>query len=557
MNATRVLFVMLFGLLALNPAPGVADDILYLEQGWGREDRETMYHIPQGSLIMPFAWFQALEQADSEALVRDDKFIASFGYLPEAKNASNPDALPVGFAKAPFGPGNKELWIGMTCAACHTGQVTYKGKTVRVDGGTTLADILGFQSALVASLKATVRQPAKFQRFALRVLGADHKPEQSRQLAALLRKHFHEMARWEATSQQAHPGGPGVWDALGVLLNTVTGSAPGTPDNYRVPQTPVSYPSIWETNQYNRLLWNASVENVTLRQVGEVIIVFGRAKAVVEPSGKMTFDSSADLKELQRVYEFTSVLTPPEWPENVLGKIDRNLAKRGAEVYRQQNCASCHPLRPYPTVQAKPGGRKLIKVTATPIREVDTDSFYAEYFVQRTSVPGPLLPMFKGTIFEGERQVPAAIQFLATLTQITEAGIEKAAKTPQERESLLGGRPLPQLPKTKDELNELIKGLLVYKATPLAGIWATAPYLHNGSVPNLYELLLPPEKRTKTFYLGDREFDPKHIGYRTAEFEGGYMYDTSLPGYSNRGHTYGTTIGDEDRWALVEFLKTL
>jgi hypothetical protein len=59
------------------------------------------------------------------------------------------------------------------------------------------------------------------------------------------------------------------------------------------------------------------------------------------------------------------------------------------------------------------------------------------------------------------------------------------------------------------------------------------------------------------FHIGDREFDPKNVGYRSGPFEGGYKYDTRLPGYSNRGHTYGTTLTDEDRWALVEFLKTL
>src|SRR5262249_35257472 len=153
---------------------------------------------------------------------------------------------------------------------------------------------------------------------------------------------------------------------LGILLNAINGTAPGIPDNYRVPQTPVSYPSIWDTNRYDRLLWNASVESVTLRQVGEVIIVFGRAKAHVAPDGKMTFESSADLKTLQKVYDYTARLAPPKWPENVLGKIDRDLAKRGAEIYKQ-DCAKCHPLAPYPTVEAKPGGRKLIKVTATPL----------------------------------------------------------------------------------------------------------------------------------------------------------------------------------------------
>ena len=210
------------------------------------------------------------------------------------------------------------------------------------------------------------------------------------------------------------------------------------------------------------------------------------------------------------------------------GKIDQPLKRNLAQkIYKQQDCAKCHPLSPYPTVEAKPGGRKLIKVTATPLKDVGTDPLYAEYFVKRTSVPGPLIPMFKGTMFEGKEQVPAAIQFLATLTAITSADLDRAAKTPEDRQRLLGDRPLPTLPKTPAELDQLVNGLLVYKATPLAGVWATAPYLHNGSVPSLYELLLPPEERAKSFYLGDREFDPKKAGYKTDAFEGGYKYDTA------------------------------
>jgi hypothetical protein len=160
-------------------------------------------------------------------------------------------------------------------------------------------------------------------------------------------------------------------------------------------------------------------------------------------------------------------------------------------------------------------------------------------------------------MFEGQKQVPAAILFLATLTAITEADLARAAKTPADRQRLLGDRPLPQLPKTPAELDQLVTSLLAYKATPLAGVWATAPYLHNGSVASLYELLLPADKRMKTFHLGDREFDPKHVGYRTRPAAGGFKYDTAVPGQSNRGPEYGSKLSDEDRWALVEFLKTL
>ena len=54
------------------------------------------------------------------------------------------------------------------------------------------------------------------------------------------------------------------------------------------------------------------------------------------------------------MYEYTSALTPPKWPEDVLGKIDRDLAKRGETLYREQGCVTCHALTPYPTVQPKP-----------------------------------------------------------------------------------------------------------------------------------------------------------------------------------------------------------
>lgn len=548
-------FALALALAALAAPAARAADPIYLDQGWTADDRMAYYYLPQGSEVMPYAWFLALEQPWGEKLFRDDAHLTSFRYLPVPANKHNPDGLPVGFTKGRSRDGTD--WFGLTCAACHTGEFTHRGKTVRVDGGTAIADVMAFQSALVTAVKATLAKPEKFDRFARRVLGENRTPEKAKALAADLNKHLRQMADWEATSRPAHPGGYAVWDALGVLMNTITGTAPGTPDNYRVPHTPASYPSIWLTDQYDRLLWNASVESITLRQVGEVIIVFGKAKAVFGPDGKPEFGSSADLKALQRVYDYTGRLTPPAWPEDVLGKIDRGLAKRGEKLYRDQ-CATCHPLTPYPTTKLRGGGgENLIKVTATPLKEVGTDPLYAEYFVRRTAVPGPLAPIFRGTMFEGQREVPAAIQFLATLTAITSADLDRAAKTRAERETLLGGRPLPQLPKNPAELDQLVNDLLAYKATPLAGVWSTAPYLHNGSVPSLYELLLPTEKRAKAFYLGDKEFDPKHVGYRTAEFEGGYKYDTAQPGFSNRGHEYGTKLDDPDRWALVEFLKTL
>ena len=102
-----------------------------------------------------------------------------------------------------------------------------------------------------------------------------------------------------------------------------------------------------------------------------------------------------------------------------------------------------------------------------------------------------------------------------------------------------------------------LKVVTAYKTQPLPGIWSTAPYLHNGSVPDLYQLLLPPEQRVTSFTVGNREFDPRHVGYEYGPGEDLFEFDTTVRGNSNSGHKYGTDICDEDRWDLIEYLKTL
>ena len=85
--------------------------------------------------------------------------------------------------------------------------------------------------------------------------------------------------------------------------------------------------------------------------------------------------------------------------------------------------------------------------------------------------------------------------------------------------------------------NEL-RGELAYKVRPLNGIWATPPYLHNASVPNVFALLSPVEERPKKFWLGNREYDPVNLGYKTDYLANGFEFDTSIRGNSNSGHEF-------------------
>jgi hypothetical protein len=93
-----------------------------------------------------------------------------------------------------------------------------------------------------------------------------------------------------------------------------------------------------------------------------------------------------------------------------------------------------------------------------------------------------------------------------------------------------------------------------YFAATMSGVWARSPYLHNGSVRTMEDLLTSPADRAKTFHRGSREYDPVQMGYTDG---GAYVFDTSASGNSNSGHDYGTTLSAEEKHALIEYLKTL
>ena len=101
-----------------------------------------------------------------------------------------------------------------------------------------------------------------------------------------------------------------------------------------------------------------------------------------------------------------------------------------------------------------------------------------------------------------------------------------------------------------------------YKGRPLNGIWATAPYLHNGSVPNLAALLQPAVKRPTSFSIGVRTFDPVRVGFLTdvpgfARFNVNNPDGTPITGNSNAGHEFGANLTDQERHQLVEYMKKL
>jgi mono/diheme cytochrome c family protein len=111
-----------------------------------------------------------------------------------------------------------------------------------------------------------------------------------------------------------------------------------------------------------------------------------------------------------------------------------------------------------------------------------------------------------------------------------------------------------------------------YQAPPLDGIWATAPYFHNGSVPTVYEVLnskARPRRFTRSYKTDLAAYDAKKLGWkvtvletmpdtsRMAPIEARKIYDTTQPGRGNGGHTFGDRLSEEERLAVIEYLKTL
>lgn len=544
----------------------------YLAQGWSAAERTQFYTTPQGSMLMPYSWFLHLEQATNHDLFRAAENIDRLRYLPEAPDkAHNPDGLPVGFTKQdttklradkadvpllkaffrPWGATEDDLpaaeaWLGLNCSACHTGQVEHAGKRVRVDGAPALADVDLFIRSLSAAVEATLLEKAKFERFAHKVLGGQNSPAGRDSLRRRVTDYAAALAAYRDRSTPQFAHGYGRTDAFGSIMNEVFGTALGIPANYRPTDAPVSYPDLWLTPKLDWVQWNGSVANPFGRNVGEVLGVYGHVEATTP--GPTGFKSTALGANLFLLEQLVDKLAPPKWDEAVLGKLNPKAAAHGARLYAQV-CADCHPTPlpvpngppEYPMTAPNALGKRFIRTHMTGLADIGTDPKMAMNFATRKALPGVL-----GQAGVAQDPIPAPVLLSLFVNQVVTRQFVELNLTPEQQQAYNGFRTGGAPP-----------NLLAYKAKPLAGVWATAPYLHNGSVPNLRELLQPPAQRVRTFYVGSREYDPAAVGFKTARTEGAYLFNTALPGNANGGHHYGTDLTDADKADLLEYLKTL
>jgi len=401
------------------------------------------------------------------------------------------------------------------------------------------------------------------------------------------------------------------------------------PENIKVADAPVRYPFLWNAARQDQTQWPGFADNGSdilglARNLGEVFGVFGQ----FEPKKDLLLvdflnNNSANFAGLSRLEDLIKQLGPPKWP----WPVDIQLAAQGKAIYdrptAQGGCGDCHSIKPgkvrFP----------LQQTWATPVQNVGTDTREYDIiaWTAKTGVlEGGFIPFLTepleetdlainvlslsvlGSIIEhyasGGGVPTAAARFAQSDADKREAIQDKldaargqldAARqrfdaTRQRLDALRdrlgrkrGPQPLPPALRDLEGAYRLPQNLQppgaprlgadaappppkgAYESRVLEGIWATAPYLHNGSVPTLADLLKPAAQRAKSFKIGNN-YDIVNLGLAADQTQFNFTLTTTgcatpqelNSGRSNCGHEFGTTtLTEPEKKALLEYLKTL
>ncbi|RYZ66090.1 MAG: hypothetical protein EOP09_13225 [Proteobacteria bacterium] len=301
--------------------------------------------------------------------------------------------------------------------------------------------------------------------------------------------------------------------------------------------------------------WNAQVHSSLGRNVGAMMAGYGKNWVDkgwfdLTPTARSSIRIDA-VANFEGLYE---KLVAPQWAElaemGVVEPLDPIRVSRGKALYASA-CLQCHAIQPDSTAK-NDFGNAFWKTPVFSPEYIGTDPAYTRDEYDRTSKANPLaIPIFKkaygADIVDSAGHVPAA----ASRGLLVGAVIQNYFRENNISESEMlrmtncrnGIRPQPA------------QGI---RARSLEGVIFTAPYLHNGSVASMRELLSPQTQRAKTFFLGCRKYDPVNMGYDCREHEPGvFLLDTSKSGNSNSGHEYGTHFNDAEKHDLIEYLKSL
>jgi hypothetical protein len=192
-----------------------SEPVIYLNQGWSQDDREWYYHFSQGSAVLSYDIYLNLEAADSQDLLRSDANSLRYGLIPGPVTSYNPDGLPIGISKTivatPIKGWPAGDYAGVTCAACHEGELTFQGKRIRIQGGNSRTfDLQGLARSLDDALQGTLTDAGNSTVWRR---GLEHRPRMQRTSCAseLRARQFGCMSTRREPRSALTRGGPDAW----------------------------------------------------------------------------------------------------------------------------------------------------------------------------------------------------------------------------------------------------------------------------------------------------------------------------------------------------------
>jgi mono/diheme cytochrome c family protein len=573
-------------------------------QGLTGSDLERFYHLDMGGEIIPLDWLKALQSSVTGKPFLEN--VERFGLWADPKST---DGLPIGLTASESR--NSRLagkMVGLNCAACHTAEITFQGRRLRIEGGAGMFNASAFAKELSESITATIGSKTRLFEFIGRLhsrageqssgaaqsdashLIGELQNSESLASAGAAEKAFVEYLEQIAEHEQNSPAiqqpslslksrveqtrqelqtraGEVLRGDIATILEREAGKVlsriedresavraviehvveqvrlikarvaflkkmhalqnlpttdpgPGRADDFATARNalfaeqfaieataPCSIPPLWNTADMTWTDWDGNTTSAMGRSMATALA----GGASFDPD---TFVSTVSPRNLFEFEQLVRKIQPPAWPAEMLGPIDRARADHGANLFREK-CATCHPM------DAGVPPDLLYDVA-----EIGTDPSRATNFTR------PL----------GDR--PFADALRDVIGKYMQQANHAHGITAEEAKEMEAGHPNQWRPTGK------------YASRPLHAVWATAPYLHNGSVPTLDDLLRPATQRPQSFRVGHTEFDPVKVGIAASADASSFVFDTSKTGNANTGHEYGADMNDSDRQAVIEFLKS-
>jgi hypothetical protein len=517
----RLCFSVTFALIWGGVASRSAADENPQVPTWSKEDLQFFLHGSMSTEVVPEPVLRAFIKAYPDLFPKDD--FSQLGAIPDREFG-----WPVGFSRRQVPHLGGLSAVGINCASCHVGEITPPtgGPNFRLLGGTSQFDVETFFGVVITSTFRTA-EPANMKKFLAAYLevsdpqgGADAQrmfesrwqEQESNVITVMTGKSAEEVPglralagkdlRLDAKSLASGVDLPALAASMLNLFHNMRFAVhlPDTPP----PASPPSGPGRndpWRILSYSLL--GLTIESAPLK-FGVIwkedqrawVHNDGNSHSSLVRNLAASLGLGAPMVGHQGLLNFADVqrhtsLSDEIRPPRYPWSVNPQAVTRGGTIYRV-NCVSCHD---GPATDAR----------LYTVAEIKTDPNRARIFTP--------------SVAEGFNKFNADLRI---------SGYEPP-KTPAWRSTQK------------------------YWAPSLDGVWARAPYLHNGSVRTMQELLTPPADRAKTYHRGSRVYDTAAMGYTD---EGAYVLDTAGAGNANTGHDYGTNLAEAEKRDLIEFLKT-